>query len=408
MTAARARVPFTSVRARFALAYAGLLAGTGVALAILIYTYLRFVPGYSVRPTGPSSTENSDPAAVEPIVGGPTALSNLVLVGLVLGVIVVAMWVGWLIAGRLLRPLTTINEAARRVSFGDLDHRVRFTGPDDEFANLARTFDSMLDRLQHSLDAHRRFAANASHELHTPLSTNKTMLDVALDDPEAADLLELARRLRSTNQHNIDTVDALLDLARIDEGGIEKTTVDLRELADPLIEDAVAEAAARSITVTALLGAAPTHGSATLLSQLISNLLQNAVRHNLTGGTVAVRTDTHDARARIEVDNSGEPLSAEVLSTLTEPFIRARGRTADIHQGGHGLGLSIVQSIVDAHDGLLVLTPRSGGGLTATVTLPSTADSRAVDPRTNAKRPGKPGLSLVREGGLEPPRPFGH
>jgi signal transduction histidine kinase len=374
VTAARGRSPFASVRGRFALAYAGLLAGTGVALAILFYTYLRFVPGYTVSPSAPSSVDSSDPETVEQLAGEPTALSNLVLGGLVLGVIVLAMWVGWLIAGRLLHPLTTINDAALRVSSGDLDHRVRLTGPDDEFANLARTFDSMLDRLQHSLEAHRRFAANASHELHTPLSTNKTMLDVALDDPEAADLLELARRLRTTNQHNIDTVDALLDLARIDEGGIEKTRVDLRELADPLLEGVVAEAAARSITLTARLDSAPSRGSATLLSRLISNLLQNAVRHNLTGGTVTVRTGIHDARATIEVENTGKRLSAEVLATLTEPFIRTRGRTAHIHQVGHGLGLSIVQSIVDAHDGQLILTPRSGGGLAATVTLPSTAE----------------------------------
>lgn len=362
--------PFTSVRVRFAFAYAGLLAGTGAALVILFYTYLRFVPGYSARPSSPAGTESSDPAPLGPIDAGPTLLSTVILVALALAIVVVAMGIGWVVAGRLLRPLATINEAAIRVGQGDLDHRIHLVGPDDEFANLACAFDSMLDRIQIALDAHQRFAANASHELHTPLSTNKTMLDVALGDPAGTDFVELARRLRRTNQDNIDTVDALLDLADTGQGELEMTEVDLRGLADAAVRASRAEAAAHSVTVATELSPAVARGNAPLLSRLVANLVQNAVRHNVIGGSVDVRTGIDSVRARIDVENTGEAMSADAVMTLTEPFIRAGGRAASAEHAGRGLGLAIVQSIVLAHGGTLVLVPRSAGGLLVTVSIP--------------------------------------
>lgn len=362
--------PFSSVRVRFALAYAGLLAGTGAALVILFYTYLRFVPGYSTRPSAPAGTESSDPAPLAPVDAEPTLLSNIILVALALAIVIFAMWIGWVVAGRLLRPLATINDAAIRVGQGDLDHRIHLAGPDDEFANLARAFDSMLDRIQTSLAAHQRFAANASHELHTPLSTNKTMLDVALGDPAGTDFVELARRLQRTNQENIATVDALLDLADIGQVELDMSAVDLRDLAEAVVRDAETEAAARSITASTALSPAAARGNAPLLSRLVTNLVQNAVRHNLTGGSVDVRTGSDPERAWIVVENTGEPVSPDAAATLTEPFVRAGGRTTSPDHAGRGLGLAIVQSIVLAHGGALALAPRPGGGLVVTVSIP--------------------------------------
>lgn len=355
------------------MAYAVLLVGTGAALIILFYAYLRVVPGYAVGAAGPASMDDGSAASTDPIQTGSTLLSSMVLAALALAVIGVGVWVGWLIAGRLLRPLAAINEAAVRVGQGDLGHRVQLTGPDDEFANLARTFDAMLDRIQGSLDAHQRFAANASHELHTPLSANKTMLDVALDDPASADFLELAKRLQRTNQHSIETVEALLDLADIGQSQLEKTTVDLRDLTETLLGGLQAEAAVRSITVRSRVYAAVTRGNSVLLSQLITNLFQNAVRHNLAGGWIEIVTVMDDAHASIEITNTGEVLPEGVVSTLTEPFVRARGRTVDADHAGNGLGLAIVRSIVLAHDGSLVIAPRDGGGLIVTVSLPARA-----------------------------------
>jgi len=364
------RSPFTSVRVRFALVYAVLLAGTGAALVILFYTYLRFVPGYSTRPSGPAGAEGGDPAPLGPIDAEPTLLSNIVLAVLALAIVAVAMWIGWVVAGRLLRPLATINDAAIRVGQGDLDHRIRLIGPDDEFANLAGAFDSMLDRIQTALDTHQRFAANASHELHTPLSTNKTMLDVALDDPAGTDFIELARRLRQTNQENIDTVEALLDLADIGQGDLDMAETDLRGIVETIVRNSQAEADAHSVVMTTELSPAVARGNATLLSRLVTNLVQNAMRHNIRGGSVTVRTRVDSDRAWIEVENTGEAVSTETAMTLTEPFVRTGGRTADIGHAGRGLGLAIVQSIVLAHDGTLTITPRTAGGLHVTVGVP--------------------------------------
>lgn len=361
-----------TVRVRFALAYAGLLAGTGTALVVLVYVYLRFVPGYSTRPITPaeasggnfatgSSTSVNEPQS--------TLVSNIILAVLVLATILVAMWIGWLIAGRLLRPLTTINDAVVRVAEGDLDHRIHLANLDDEFANLARAFDSMIDRIQSAVNAQQRFAANASHELHTPLTTNKTLLDVALGDPASTDFVELAKRLRNTNQDNIDTVDALLDLADIGQGSLDAEQIDLNKLVETAVDTSRAKAEARSIAMTTELAAVAINGNPILISRLATNLLQNAVQHNLTGGTIEVRTRADTEHAWIEVENTGKVVSPEAAATLTEPFVRTAGRTASGAHAGRGLGLAIVESIAIAHGGAIVLAPRVGGGLRVTVSI---------------------------------------
>jgi two-component system sensor histidine kinase VanS len=327
------------VRVRFALVYAALLAGTGAALV---------APVVEAEPADP-------------------VLSLLVFVALAVLVIATAMWVGWLVAGRLLRPLDTINATAVLIGQGDLSRRVQLTGPDDEFANLARALNTMLDRLHRSLDAHRRFAANASHELRTPLATNKAMLSVALDDPADTDFLELARRLRLTNQESIDTVEALLDLAETEDSTVGTDALDLAPLVRRELDAARQEIEHRGVTVTSDLSEAPTTGSRVLWARLIANLVQNAVRHNHPGGEIWLATGTAEGGAYLDVENTGSTLPADLVPTLTEPFVRTRGRTQTGADDSRGLGLAIVASIAAAHRARVEVTGRDGGGLRVTV-----------------------------------------
>jgi two-component system sensor histidine kinase VanS len=379
----RPRLRLGTVRARFTLAYAGLLGGTGVALVVLFYAYLDVanLVQVGIRPTEADGERGVPP---EPWPGEETAsavsrtVANAGLIALVLVVVLIAMWIGWLIAGRLLRPLDAINDTAVRVGHGDLSRRVELTGPDDEFANLARVLNAMLDRIRQSVEAHRRFAANASHELRTPLATNKAMLSVALDDPADADLVRLASRLQQVNEHSIETVEALLDLADIGQAPLELEAVDLARIAAGQVEDLLGEAEARSVAVTTDLRPAPAYGSPVLLTRLVANLLQNATRHNHDGGEVWVRTGERDGAAWVEVANTGAVVPPEVAPTLVDPFVRRQGRTEGRSGGradgpehaGRGLGLAIVDSIATAHRARLDVVPRDGGGLRVSVLLP--------------------------------------
>lgn len=369
------RLGLGTVRARFTIAYAGLLGGTGVTLIVLFYVYLDVanLVQVGVRPTEADGGSGVPPETwsgedVTSAVSRPVANAGLIV--LVCVVVLVAMWIGWLIAGRLLRPLDAINDTAVRVGHGDLSRRVELAGPDDEFANLARVLNAMLDRIRQSVEAHRRFAANASHELRTPLATNKAMLSVALDDPADADLLKLAGRLQQVNEHSIATVEALLDLADIGQDPLVLEPVDLARIAAGQVEDLLGEVEARSVTVTTDLRPAPGYGSPVLLTRLVANLLQNATRHNHDGGEAWVRTGVRDGAAWVEVANTGAVVPPEVAPTLVDPFVRRQGRTEDHENVGRGLGLAIVDSIATAHRARLDVVPRAGGGLRVTVLLP--------------------------------------
>jgi len=360
----------SSVRTRFAFAYAALLAGTGLVLVALFYAYVRVAGLVQVGTRPTVATGVVEAPAVEAVRADPL-LTDLGFLTFAALLIVLAMWIGWLIAGRLLRPLDAIHQAARRVSQGDMTMRAALAGPDDEFAQLARVFNGMLDRIQQSLETHRRFAANASHELRTPLATNKAMLSVALDRPEDTDFVELARRLRTVNQHSIDTVEALLDLADAEQPAAHLDPVDLAELAREQIDVVRAEADAKRIAISHHLDPAPARGSPVLLSRVLANLLQNAVRHNVVAGRVVVRTGRRNGAAHVRIENTGPTVPDDLVGTLTEPFVRHRGRAADMSEGGLGLGLAIVASIARAHGARMELEPRIGGGLAASFSLPS-------------------------------------
>jgi two-component system sensor histidine kinase VanS len=277
---------------------------------------------------------------------------------------------GWFLAGRMLAPLNLITHATRTVANGSLSHRIRLPGRQDEFRELADAFDMMLARLEAHVAEQQRFAANASHELRTPLSVSKSLLDVARADPgRATD--PLIDRLHAVNTRAIDLTEALLLLSRADRQSFTREPVDLSLLAEEATETLLPLAEGQGVTLDTDGDIAPTIGSPALLLQLTTNLVHNAVVHNLPErGSVWVTTRVGPGTVVLTVENTGERVAPELAATLTEPFRRGTER---VHTGhaGVGLGLAIVKSITHAHDGTLTLTPRSAGGLRVTVELPS-------------------------------------
>lgn len=389
---------------RLALTYSALLVGAGIVMLGLIYVFMRFVPTYDLIATPSVPAIESTPVGSTPVplptsVGAPTAAAatvpasdilitstdqmlNLLLVVscIVLVVLaVVGVGVGWLVAGRMLEPLHFINVAVRRAARGDLEQRIRLAGPSDEISDLAANFDEMLAQLERSFAASRRFASNASHELRTPLATTRAMLDVALaqeHDPAARQVFD---RLRTMNERSIETVQALLDLARIESSTAEVETIDLAQTATDVVDFCAAEAAERGVRIDLDLASATIEGEPVLVRQLVTNLVTNAIRHNLPAdGFLAITTSPAGpgGGAVVEISNSGAVLDADAVAALTEPFTRASGRVASSSQG-HGLGLSIVSAIVERLHGTLVLEPRSGGGLQVVVTFPPAPQSAA-------------------------------
>jgi two-component system sensor histidine kinase VanS len=277
---------------------------------------------------------------------------------------------GWILAGRMLAPLTRITDATRRAANGSLSHRIELEGRDDEFRELADAFDAMLARLEAHVAEQQRFAANASHELRTPLAVTQTLLDVARNDPNR-DNGELVDRLHAVNTRAIDLTEGLLLLSRADQRTFTREHVDLSLVAEEAIETLLPLAEKRGITIDSSGDTARAIGSHALLRQMTTNLVHNAIVHNVPErGTVWVTTSVQPRTAVLTVENTGDALSPHLVSTLTEPFQRGAKRTRTDH-AGVGLGLAIVKSITQAHDGTLRLTPRSGGGLCVAVELPA-------------------------------------
>ncbi|MFC5907086.1 sensor histidine kinase [Streptacidiphilus monticola] len=362
------RTPGPSVRLRLTLSYAGFLMLAGVLLLAAVWLFLlRYVPERAlIVPDGTSTLTHG----VFPV------RSNLLRVfapraAAVLGfLLVLGLGGGWLLAGRMLAPLTRITEATRLASAGSLSHRIRLPGRQDEFRELADAFDAMLGRLEAHVADQRRFAANASHELRTPLAISKALLDVARTDPDQ-DTGEILERLHTVNARAIDLTEALLLLTRAEQRSFARERVDLSLLAEEATETLLPLAEKHGVTVETSGDFTPALGSPALLLQLTTNLVHNAVVHNLpTGGAVRVTTAVRSGAALLTVENTGEQLTPQRVSTLTEPFQRGSERTRGDHPGV-GLGLAIATAITDAHDGRLTLTPRPDGGLRVTVELPT-------------------------------------
>jgi two-component system sensor histidine kinase VanS len=277
---------------------------------------------------------------------------------------------GWLLAGQMLAPLTRITDATRVAATGSLGHRIRLPGRRDEFRELADAFDAMLAQLEAHVAEQQRFAANASHELRTPLAITQTLLDVARMDPHR-DNGELVERLHAVNTRAIDLTEALLMLSRADQRSFLREHADLSLMAEEATETLLAFAEERGVTIETSGDVTPTIGSPALLLQMTTNLVHNAIVHNVPkDGTVWVTTGVHAESAVLTVENTGKALTPALVSTLIEPFRRGTGRIRSEHAGA-GLGLAIVKSIAQAHDGTLTLTPRPDGGLCVTVRLPA-------------------------------------
>jgi two-component system sensor histidine kinase VanS len=277
---------------------------------------------------------------------------------------------GWLLAGRMLAPLTRITDATRTAANASLSHRIELEGRQDEFRELADAFDTMLARLETHVAEQQRFAANASHELRTPLAITQTLLDVARKDLNR-DTGELVDRLHAVNTRAIDLTEALLLLSRADQRSFTREHVDLSLIAEETTETLLPLAEKRGLTIESSGDTTPAIGSHALLLQMSTNLVHNAIVHNLPEqGTVWITTSAHPKSAVLTVENTGERLTPQFVATLAEPFQRGTKRVRTDH-AGVGLGLAIVKSITQAHGGSLILTPRAAGGLCVTVQLPA-------------------------------------
>jgi two-component system sensor histidine kinase VanS len=353
-----------SVRVKLALSYAGFLVVAGAALFVVGFLLLRFVPEGNVQVVGGGWAPNRTNLVEVFVRYAWWALALLVVFG-VAG--------GWVLAGFVLRPLDRITDVARRAAGGSLDLRVSLPGSRDELTDLADAFDAMLDRVQHTIDEERRFAANASHELRTPHAIIRTMVEVAQADPLGRDVDQLLHRIGVTNDRAIAGTEALLALARAGRGGeLEGEPLDLAAIAAGAIAEVETDAAASGIRIEASLEPAPMTGHRTLVERLTANLLQNAVLHNVAGGRVSVTTSAAAAGAVLDVSNTGPVIDESTAATLTEPFVRGAGRVRTGSDGA-GLGLAIVASIVRAHAGTLEVSALAEGGLQVRVTLPAGA-----------------------------------
>jgi two-component system sensor histidine kinase VanS len=358
-----------SVRLKLTLSYAGFLMLAGALLLAAVWVFLlRYVPDQAL--IVPGSTGSTGIHGVFPIrsnllhVFAPRAAAVLAFL------LVFGLPGGWILAGRMLAPLSRITDATRIAATGSLSHRIRLPGRRDEFRELADAFDAMLARLAAHVSEQQRFAANASHELRTPLAITQTLLDVARNDPSRKNG-ELVDRLHAVNTQAIDLTEALLLLSRADQRSFTPEHVDLSLIAEEATETLLPLAEKRGVTIETSGETAPTNGSQALLLQLSTNLVHNAIVHNLPEhGTMWVTTSVQPKSVVLTVENTGEALTPQLVSTLDEPFLRGAKRIRTDHAGA-GLGLAIVKSITQAHDGTLTLTPRAAGGLRATVQLPA-------------------------------------
>jgi len=361
------RAPGMSVRLKLTLSYAGfLIVASSLLLAAVWLFLLRYVPAHAIETLGGFVPGRDDLIRAF----GP-AVAWVLLFLLVLGLLG-----GWFLAGRMLVPLARITDATRRAANGSLSYRIELEGRNDEFRELADSFDTMLARLEAHVAEQRRFAANASHELRTPLAITQTLLDVARNDPNR-DSGELVERLRMVNARTIDLTEALLLLSRADQRSFTREHVDLSLIAEEAAETLLPLAERRGVTIETSGDIAPTLGSHALLLQMTTNLLHNAIVHNLPEhGTAHLNTAIGPGSVTLTVENTGEKLTPQLVSTLTEPFQRGTERIRGDH-AGVGLGLAIVKSITQAHDGTLTITGRPEGGIRVTAQLPAVPSDTA-------------------------------
>ena len=414
------RLPRRTVRLRLTLLYGGLFLVSGTGLLVITYILVahRFptlvtshgataiqggtgiAVGGSTSTSGPACTSGQLPVSPAQLARcaaqaqaaaarQQAAMLNQLLTqsGVALAIMtVISIGLGWLVAGRVLRPLRTITTAARRLSASSLHERLALTGPDDELKELGDTFDGLLTRLEAAFDAQRQFVANASHELRTPLARQRTLVEVAMADPHrtVASLSEACARVLAAGEQQERLIEALLTLARSQRGLSSREPVELAAAAEGVVRSRLAEAEHRGVGVRAELGTGPLRGDARLAERLAANLIDNALRHNAPGGWIQVWTGSRAGHAVLSVINTGPVVPPAEVGRLFEPFQRLDGgRTGG--RDGLGLGLSIVRAIADAHNARLHVRARPGGGLDILVRFPRVPPARpdrllALDP----------------------------
>ncbi|HEV3322065.1 MAG TPA: ATP-binding protein [Solirubrobacteraceae bacterium] len=314
----------------------------------------------------------------------------LVNSGIALAIVaVLALLAGWLVAGRMLRPIRTITRTARRISSTSLHERLALDGPQDELKELGDTLDDLFGRLDAAFDAQRQFVANASHELRAPLTRQRALIQVALADPDAnlASLRAAHERVLASEQQLEQMIDALLSLTRGQAGLQRREHLDLAAIASKALLARESHAAGRDLDVRATLASAPTTGDPRLVERLIANLLDNAIRHNVPHGHVEITTSTRHQHALLTITNSGPTIPPEEVPRLLQPFQRLHG-TRTSHTSGNGLGLAIVNAIAAAHRATLTAQPRPDGGLAVEVAFPSTyLDAKQIN--ATIRRPAR-------------------
>jgi signal transduction histidine kinase len=369
------QLPRRTARLRLTLLYSGLFFVLGTCMLVLIYlvgTHSASVGIATARPTPFGLQLTPQPIDVANLQQNSDNARLLAASWLALGLTTIASGVlGWFAAGRVLRPVRTITDTARTISAGSLHQRLALTGPNDEFKRLGDTLDDLFARLEASFEAQRRFVANASHELRTPLTFERTRLQVALTDPNASaeTLRGACEEVLASGAEQERLLESLLTLA-VSERGLERAeTVDLRAVVADELSEPRPGIERLSLRVEDELEAATLAGDPALVRRLVANLLDNAVQHNVPGGSVDVRTREQGGQAVLSVSNSGIVIDAGEVARLLEPFQRLGVRTGNGAEG-YGLGLSIVRAIAAAHGASLDARARPEGGLAVTVSWP--------------------------------------
>ncbi|MGI8335724.1 sensor histidine kinase [Actinomadura scrupuli] len=366
------RLPRRTLRTRLALLYAGPFVVSGGLMLAIAASAVQ-----SASPAGPggraSGTAQQGTDVHQLVMAASVGLAFMVLLALTLG---------WLVAGRFLRPLRTITATARDISASNLHRRLNLGGPDDEFKELGETLNGLFERLEASFESQRHFVANASHELRTPLTAERTLLQVTLADPDATTetLRSACEEMLALGQQQERLIEALLTLATGQRGIERREHFDLAEVAGRVVLARRQEALRRGVHVGTTLTAAPAAGDPSLVESLVANLVDNALRHNVAGGRVEISTAMTSGRASISVRNTGPVIPPDQLARLFQPFQQLGGERIR-HTGGHGLGLAIVHAIATAHGATLTPRARPEGGL----------DIKVIFPRGD--RGGRPRLS---------------
>ena len=395
------RLPRRTIRLRLTALYAVLFLLSGAGLLAITYVLvsaatasncyqqpLRTANGHRAARAvclAPGGHGGSAPSALQALVASQHASTMnqlLVYSGVALAIMAVASaGLGWVVAGRVLRPLRAITATARQISATSLDRRLALAGPGDEITELGNTIDDLLGRLEAAFAAQRQFAANASHELRTPLAWQRTLVQVALADPDAdaASLRAAHERVLAAGAQQERIIEALLMLARGQAGLAKRDHFDLANLAGQIIAARQAEAQDRQLRLHTALASAPAAGDPRLAERLIANLADNALRHNTPGGYVELVTGTRNSLAVLVVTNTGPIVPTAAIGQLLQPFQRL-GTDRTGH--GHGLGLSIVQAIADAHGANLAIQPRPDGGLRVEIVFPQPGTSSSAGAHT--------------------------